>query len=169
VSYHTEPMTPAQIWKELSVAQRFAAAEALWDDPDSAPQQADAVQAIARQLHFRPQSVLKLAPERRARQLAGIRSVSETLASRALVVYHLAAHRPMLEAFLDQLEIAHEGGMIADGAKEPPAPERLEKAVAALAATFPAADVRTYLHTLAAQDPDIWAAVVPMANALIPS
>jgi len=46
--------------------------------------------------------------------------VPESLASRALVVYHLASRRPMLEAFLDSLGIAHENGLIAEGAKDSP-------------------------------------------------
>jgi hypothetical protein len=133
------------------------------------PQQAEAVQAIARQLHFRPQSVLKLAVEKRARHLAALRTVPEPLASRALVAYHLATQRPMLEAFLDKLGIAHEKGMIADSAKEAPDPSSLREAAAALLAAFPAPDVRVYFLTLAAQDPETWGPLGPIVSELIPS
>ena len=169
MSQHEAPVTPARIWREMAAEQRLAAARALWSDSDSVQQQAEAVQAIARQLHFRPQSVLKLTPEKRARHLGALRTVPDSVASRALVVYHLAAHRPMLEAFLDRLGIAHEQGLIAEGAKDAPGESRLREAVAALLAAFPAADVRIYLLTLAAQDPAAWAPLGPIVSELIPS
>jgi hypothetical protein len=162
-------MTPAHIWREMTPEQRLAAAGALWADADSGPQQAEAVQAIARQLRFRPQSVLKLPPEKRARHLAALRTVPEPLASRALVVYHLATQRPMLEAFLDKLGIAHENGMIAESARDAPDPSSLREAAAALLAAFPAPDVRVYLLTLAAQDAVTWGALVPILSELVPS
>jgi hypothetical protein len=169
VSHQEAPMTPAHIWREMTAEQRLAAADALWSDSDSAPQQAEAVQAIARQLRFRPQSVLKLTPEKRARHLAALRTVPESLASRALVVYHLTSRRPMLEVFLDSLGIAHEEGLIAEGARDAPDTSRLREAVAALLAAFPAADVRIYLLTLAAQDPATWGPLGPLAAELVPS
>jgi hypothetical protein len=169
VSTETAPPTPAQIWREMTAEQRMAAAQALWADQDSVPQQVEAVQAIARQLRFRAQSVLKLAVEKRARHLAALHTVSETLASRALVVYHLSTQRPMLEAFLDHLGIAHEDGMIAETTKQIPDVDRLRDATAALLAQFPAADVRVYLRTLAAQDPETWAALVPLVSERLPS
>jgi len=169
VSQHAAPMTPAHIWREMTSEQRLAAADALWADADSVPQQAEAVQAIARQLRFRPQSVLKLAPEKRARHLAALRTVSESLASRALVVYHLTSRRPMLEAFLDSLGITHEDGLIAEGEKAAPGATKLREASAALLAGFPAADVRIYLLTLAVQDPATWAPLEPIVSELIPT
>jgi len=162
-------MTPAHIWREMTAEQRLAAADALWSDSDSVQQQAEAVQAIARQLRFRPQSVLKLAPGKRARHLAALRTVPESMASRALVVYHLRAQRPMLETFLDKLVIAHENGLIAEGAKDAPGESRLREAAAALLAAFPAADVRIYLLTLAAQDPTTWGPLGPIVSELVPS
>jgi hypothetical protein len=162
-------MTPAHIWREMTAEQRLAAAAALWSDEDSMHQQVEAVQAIARQLRFRPQSVVKLAPEKLARHLASLRTVPESLASRALVVYHLTTQRPMLEAFLDKLGIDHEHGLIAEGAKAVPAAPALREAAAALLAAFPAVDVRVYLHTLAAQDPETWGALGPLVGELIPS
>ena len=118
MSQHEAPMTPAHIWREMTAEQRLAAAAALWSDEDSMHQQAEAVHAIARQLHFRPQSVVKLAPEKLARHLAALRTVPESLASRALVVYHLTTQRPMLEAFLDTL------GLPTRTASSPRAPRR---------------------------------------------
>jgi len=169
VSHDDTPVSPAHIWREMTPEQRLTAAAALWSDGDSVHQQAEAVQAIARQLRFRPQSVLKLAPERRARHLAGLRVVSESLAGRALVVYHLAARRPMLEAFLDTLGIPHDHGLIAEGAKDAPGDTKLREAAETLLKAYPAADVRVYLLTLAAQDPDTWGPLGPIVGDLIPS
>jgi hypothetical protein len=98
-----------------------------------------------------------------------VRLVTESLASRALVVYHLATRRPMLEAFLDSLGIAHEDGLIAEGAKAAPDEARLRAAAAALLAAFPPADVRVYLLTLAAQDPETWGPLGPIVRELLPS
>jgi len=100
-------LTPALIWRELPAVRRVALAEPFWADGDSVSQQVEAVQAIASQMRFRPQSVVKLAPEKLARHLASVPRVSESLAGRLLVVYHLSRQRPMLEAFLDELGIAH--------------------------------------------------------------
>jgi hypothetical protein len=169
VSHDDAPITAAHIWRDMSAEQRLAAASALWDDPDSTHQQVEAVHAIARQLRFRPQSVLKLPLEKRARHLAALRAVSESLASRALVVYHLATKRPMLEAFLDRLGIAHEHGLIAEGDKAAPEAAALHEAGAALLAAFPPADVRVYFLTLAAQDPSTWEGLGPLAAKLSPS
>jgi hypothetical protein len=113
--------------------------------------------------------VLKLPAEKRARHLASLRLVSESIASRALVVYHLATKRPMLAAFLDALGIAHEDGLIAEGAKDVPDAAELRKAAVALLATFPPSDVRTYFLTLAAQDPATWGGLDPIVSELIPA
>ncbi|MCX6550605.1 MAG: hypothetical protein NTY02_06315 [Acidobacteria bacterium] len=164
MSMETEPVTPSQIWREMTTEQRTAAAQAFWTDGESVPQQVEAVQAIARQLHFRPQSVLKLPVERRTHHLAAIHKVSESLASRMLVVYHLETRRPLLEAFLDRLGIAHEHGLIAESAAHTPAPEKLREAANALRDAFPPADVRVYLRTLAAQDPETWGGLVGIVS-----
>ena len=169
MSQHETPFTPAHIWRGMTAEQRLAAALALWSDSDSTQQQVEAVHAIAQQMHFRPQSVLKLAPEKRARHLAALRTVPESMASRALVVYHLTTQRPMLESFLDSLGIAHENGLITEGEKDAPGEPRLREAAAALLAAFPAADVRIYLLTLAAQDPATWGPLGSIVRELIPS
>ena len=160
-----EPVTPTQIWREMTPAQRLRAAELFWNDGESVPQQAEAVQVIAIKLHFRPQSLLKLAPEKLAHHLASQSRISESLASRLLVVYHLGAQRPMLEAFLDRLGIAHENGLIADASEHTPTAENLKAAAEALRDAFPVDDVRVYLRTLAAQDPDTWGGVLPIVSA----
>lgn len=155
---------PAKLWRDLSIDQRLALSAALWGDADSVAQQLEAVQLIARQMKFRPQSVLGQPVARRVRQLASLHTVSESVASRALVVYHLGSQRPMLEAFLTRLGISHEGGMIADAPLSVPDPAALRDAAKALADEFPSASVRLYLRTLAAQDPETWGALAEIAT-----
>ncbi len=62
-----------------------------------------------------PKSVIRPADgRRRSRHLASMSTVSELVAARLLVAYHLEHQRPMMGAFLDAVGIAHEQGMIAD-------------------------------------------------------
>ena len=161
----TPMLTPALIWREMPSAQRLAAAQAFWADEESVPQQAEAIQAIARQLHFRPHSVMKLPPDKLARHLSSQLRASESLAGRLLVVYHLACQRPMLEAFLDRLGIAHEQGLISESEAHTPDAAALRAAADALRAAFPESDVRLYFRTLAAQDPDTWGELAAIVDA----
>ena len=66
--------------------------------------------------------------EKKTRQLVALPAVSELVAARLLVAYHLAQQRPMMGSFLDALGIAHEDGLIADEDVEAPPPERAEAA-----------------------------------------
>jgi hypothetical protein len=147
---------PSRIWKRLSPAQRLEAAEPFWNDEQSAEQQVEAVGAIASFLKFRTKSVLGLPAEKRARYLATLPNVSDTIAARALINYHLARQRPMMSAFLDSLGIAHEDGLITDENVARPDAETLGAAAADLAAKYPAEDVSLYFSTLVSQDPDTW-------------
>ncbi|MEI6667149.1 MAG: hypothetical protein WCP29_03260 [Acidobacteriota bacterium] len=166
MSHEVAPLGPARIWRDLTIEQRLALATALWADDESVPQQVEAVQLIARQLRSRPQFVLAQPVEKRARQLAHLHTVSESVASRALVVYHLASQRPMLEAFLTRLGIAHENGMIADAAEVSPDQAAMRAAANELTANHPVESVALYLRTLAAQDPETWGALVAIASEL---
>jgi hypothetical protein len=149
--------------------QRLAVATAFWRDQDSALQHEEAVQAIAKQFKFRPQSVKKLPLERRARQLAALPRPSDSIASRALIAYHLSTRRPMLEAFLDSLGITHEQGVVAEVALTAPPPAKLASAAGELAKAFPPEEVRLYLLTLAAQDPDVWGGLVQVVREHLPA
>jgi len=169
VSNEAARLGPARLWRDLAIDQRLALSAALWADDDSMPQQLEAVQLIARQMRFRPQSVLGQPVERRVRQLASLHTVSESVASRALVVYHLGSQRPMLEAFLTRLGISHENGMIADAPLATPEPAALREAAQELATAFPPSSVRLYLRTLAAQDPETWGALSEIATEIVPS
>jgi hypothetical protein len=136
--------------------QRVSAAAAFWRDEQAALEQAEAVALIARQIKFRPKSVLALPVEKKAKHLATMAQVSDLLAARLLVAYHLEHQRPMMGAFLDALGIPHEDGLIKDESPKPPDSDTLEKGVAALTAAYPKADVARYFWTLLWQDPETW-------------
>lgn len=150
---------PSQLWKRLSPDRRLQAAEAFWADENAAVEQAEAVAAIAQRIKFRTKSVMTMPRDKKARQLVALGAVSELVAARLLVAYHLAAQRPMMGSFLDALGIAHEEGLIADEQVEPPQPERLRDAASAIARAYPADDVALYLSTLIWQDPETWGAL----------
>jgi hypothetical protein len=153
---------PSRIWKRMTADQRLTAAQLFWDDEQSADQQIEAVGAIATQMKFRAKSVFGLAPEKRARYLATLPNMSDSIAARALVAYHLEKQRPMMGAFLDALGIAHENGLIKEEAVPKPDPAKLEPAAAVLGQQYPAPDVALYFSTLVSQDPDTWGALADL-------
>ena len=154
-------MTPTagRVWKQMTFEQRHRAALAFWRDETIAPDQAQAVQLIAKHNKFRPKTIAGLDVEGRARHLARVPTLPDDVAARLLVLYHLAEQRPMMAAFLDALGIAHENGLIQDTSDVRPDQAKLGPAVAALANAFPAADVSIYLNTLLCHDPQTWGAL----------
>ena len=162
---------PSQLWKQLPAERKVQAADAFWRDENGAIEQAEAVATIAQRIKFRAKSVLSLPREKKARHLAALPAVSELVAARLLVAYHLEQHRPMMASFLDALGIPHENGLIADEDLKAPTPERLREAAQSLAATYPTEDVALYLSTLIWQDPDTWGALadVPESRTTEPS
>jgi hypothetical protein len=152
---------PSKLWRRLSLDRRVDAADLFWNDEHSADQQMEAVAAIATQMKFRPRSILALTPEKRARYLAQLPTVSDAIAARALVNYHLERQRPMMGAFLDLLGIAHENGLISEENLPKPDAAKVAQAAKDLGAQFPADDVSLYLATLVSQDPETWEALIP--------
>lgn len=150
--------TPSRLWKRMTAEQRLAAAHALWRDDDAKDDQAQAAGLIAQQLKFRLKTVNGLDNDRKARYLASVPSLPETIAARALVLYHLAEQRPMMGAFLDALGITHDNGLIQEDAVTPD-PAKIPEAAAAIASKYPARDVSLYLSTLLFQDPASWGAL----------
>lgn len=138
--------------------ERAIAAEAFWRDEqgDVQMQHAEAIVSIARRLNFRAKSVQALPIERRARLLAQLPEVTDSVATRALIAFHFVARRELMGAFLDALGIAHERGLIQDETVSPPPADKLDAAITTVRSQFPARDVDLYLRTLAALDPDTW-------------
>ncbi|MGB2716861.1 MAG: hypothetical protein WBC51_21950 [Vicinamibacterales bacterium] len=157
---------PSRIWKRLSPERRMDAAELFWADEESAEQQVEAVAAIAGHMKFRTKSVIALPLAKKARYLVGLPAISDSVAARALVHYHLERQRPMMAAFLDALGITHENGLIKDETVPKPDRERLKAAVAALASSYPAEEVGLYFATLVSQDPDTWGELAAAAEAI---
>jgi hypothetical protein len=147
---------PSKLWKQMSSDRRVAAAQLFWADDQSTEQQLEAVAALAAHMKFRAKSVIGLPIEKKAKYLSTLPNVSDAVAARALVNYHLERQRPMMGAFLDSLGIAHENGLISEENVTKPDPEQLRTAAGELAAKYPQPDVSLYLRTLVSQDPDTW-------------
>lgn len=156
MSESVETMRPSRMWRLMEPGVRASAAAAFWHDDQAGIEQAEAVTLIARQIKFRPKSVLAMPNDRKARHLAGLPQVSELLAARLLVAYHLEHQRPMMAAFLDAIGLAHDNGLITVEEPSAPEPAVLDAAVATLAAAYPKADVARYFWTLLWQDPETW-------------
>ncbi len=150
----------------MPLEKRTLAAESFWQDEHGLEQQVEAIVAIARKLKFRPKSVQQQPLDRRTKQLAHMADVSETIATRALIAYHLTHERAMMGAFLDALGIAHENGLITAEDVSAPDAKTIAKGAETLAKTFPADAVALYLNTLLTQDPDTWASLdgLPQLN-----
>ena len=158
-------LTPSRLWKKMTPDERQRAARAFWQDEEAANDQTQAALLIAQQKKFRPKTIVALDVERKARHLATLPSLPDSIAARALVVYHLAEQRPMMAAFLDALGLAHDNGLIQDESAAPD-PAKIPDAAAQVARQFPSDQVRLYFKTLLAQDPETWGALrdVPLMH-----
>lgn len=149
----------------MSAERREQAADAFWRDEHAGNEQAEALGAIAGRIKFRVQSVIRLPIDKKARYLVGLPAVSELVAARLLVAYHIVHQRPMMGAFLDTLGIAHEEGLIAEEEVKTPDTAALKKAASELASKFPPEDVALYLSTLTWQDADAWGGLAELPEA----
>ena len=158
---------PSQLWKNLNSEQKRLAADAFWRDEHAGNEQAEAIAMIAQRIKFRLKSVLAMPIEKKTHYVLSMPAVSEVMAARLLVAYHLAHQRPMMGAFLDAVGIKHEEGIIAEDEVQPPSTEALQKAAEAIAASYPAEDVSLYLSTLVWQDPDTWGSLADLPQAKV--
>ena len=149
----------SQLWKLMTDAQRRHAAEAFWNEGEAGAEHAEVIGLLSRRLNFRVKSIMALPLERKAKYTAGLAAVSDGVAGRLLVTYHLSHQRPMMAAFLDGLGIAHENGLISEEAAPTVDAEKLPTAVEAIRAAYPTEDVHLYLHTLRLQDHATWGGV----------
>jgi hypothetical protein len=160
---------PSRIWRRLPVERRTRAAQLFWNDEQSAEQQVEACASIATHMKFRVKTVLGLPVEKKTQYLVRLPNVTDTVAARALVNYHLAEQRPMMAAFLDALGITHEDGLISAETIVKPESDRLRAAAARITDAYPPDDVSLYLSTLVSQDPDTWGelAELPQTTAAV--
>jgi hypothetical protein len=154
-----ENILPSVLWKSMTPERRLEAARAFWEDEQSMAEQAEVVGAIARQINFRAKSVMALPVEKKAHHLVRMSKISEPVAARLLVSYHLSSQRSMMGAFLDALGIGHENGLISDEEVKVPDAERVLEAARSIAASYPGDAVQLYFRTLLVQDPDTWGAL----------
>jgi hypothetical protein len=152
----SDHLRPSQLWKKLSPDRKTIAAAAFWRDGNALAEHAEALAIIAQRTKSRVKTIIAMPVEKKARHLVGVPALSEAVAARLLVAYHLEQQRPMMSAFLDVLGIAHDNGLIAEEHLTRPAAERLTAAARTIGASYPAADVSLYLSTLLWQDPDTW-------------
>src|SRR5262245_53061249 len=117
---------PSQLWKQLSAEKKRQAADAFWHDEHAANEQAEAVNLIAQRIKFRLKSVIAMPVEKKTQYLLTMPAVSEMLAARMLVAYHLQHQRAMMGAFLDAIGIRHEEGIIAGEEVTPSSAAALE-------------------------------------------
>ena len=150
--------TATRVWKRLTREERLAAATAFWRET---PQDiaASALGAIVRARHLRPQVARSMGEEEKAKSLAGVLDPGETVAAALLVALHLGPRRPMLATFLDAAGLPHEDGILKDEDDAPVSESAARAGVEALAASYPRAEIETYLNTLWLQDPERWDAL----------
>lgn len=146
---------PSHLWKPLAEDRKRLAADAFWRDADARLEHAEVIAAIAQRLKFRAKSVVALPLEKKIRYLSTM-PISEMVAARLLIAYHLAHQRPMMGSFLSALGIAHEDGVIAEDETPSPTTEQLLAAAATIGGSYPAEDVALYLSTLLWQDAETW-------------
>jgi hypothetical protein len=154
---------PAVLWKQMTDDQRQDAARAFWLDKESLMEQAEVLALMARKLNFRFKSVQALAIEKKIKHLMAMGNVSDGVAGRLLVTYHLTSQRPMMAAFLDALGVPHDNGLIGDTEMTRPDDAVLKAAAAKVRAAYPAEQVELYFTTLRLQDPDTWGALAESA------
>ena len=147
---------PSRLWKRLPSERRVEAADLFWADEESAEQQIEAIAAIAAHMKFRTKTLYGLSADKKSKYLSTLPTISDSIAARALVAFHLERQRPMMGAFLDSLGIAHENGLINEEHVVKPDADRLATSAADLATRYPASDVALYFSTLISQDPDTW-------------
>jgi hypothetical protein len=149
----------SQLWKLMTEGQRKQAAEAFWAEGEEGAEHAEVIGLLSRRLNFRVKSVLALPPDKKAKYTAGLAAVSDGVAGRLLVTFHLTHQRPMMSTFLDALGIPHDNGLIADDAAPTLDESKLPEAIEGLRAQYPVEDVDLYLHTLRLQDHKTWGGV----------
>jgi hypothetical protein len=152
----------------MPLEARLKAAEDFWVDEQSADQQIEAVGAIASQMKFRPKSVISLPIDRKAKYLASLPTISDTVAARALVNYHLTHKRGMMGDFLTALGIAHEEGLINEENVEKPDAEKIRSAATELGKKYQPDEVTLYFSTLVSQDPETWAELAEITETTAP-
>jgi hypothetical protein len=151
-----DELSPAGLWSALDDATREEAVRSVYNDgPGGGKLEAD--MAIANALRFRPGAVKQLPLERRVGYMLKAVHIDDGLASTILLAFHLDGRADILEAFLDELGIPQQGGLIEEGYElQPPDREELARAVDTVYERFDVPRTDLYLAALLALDPVTW-------------
>ena len=152
----------------MSLERRQQAAESFWRSEHDAAEQAEVIALIAQRLKFRTKSVVVLPIAKKTQYLVSLPSISEMLAARLLVAYHMAFQRPLMAAFLDALGVPHNDGLIAEDTAVSHDADKIRAAAQSIAASFPAEDVALYLSTLYWQNTETWSILPELPQAAAP-
>jgi tetratricopeptide (TPR) repeat protein len=105
--------TNPRLWRALTADERKQALLALLGDQDDRLEnRPKLVAAIARDRHFRPQTVESWNDEKLATWASRLETLENTQAGAAIIAWHLRDRVDLLSAFLDRLGIPHHGGRI---------------------------------------------------------
>lgn len=145
-------MKTHEIFKRMSPALAAEVFTFLHDEQK--PVFKSAIQGLANQRNLRGVFIeRKPRAERHTWMQAALsRPLSDALAAHLLHAWLLAAHKPMLNDFLDGLEIAHKEDGTVDQLPACPPKEKIAAAAAQLLAKYPAESVAVYLHAFRDMD-----------------
>jgi hypothetical protein len=146
--------------------QRMSAATALeiftYLHNDEKPVYKAAIQGLANQRNLRPVFVERKPPNERYPWLKNAlsRPISDALATHLIQAWLLGAQKPMLNDFLDALDIAHEEDGTVEEIPGCPPKEKIAGAVDNLLGKYPAEQVAIYLHAFRDMDSTVqWPAL----------
>lgn len=151
-----DAVTPRDLWKALDLDERAAAVRrAMADGIGSVDSWV--FDAVARRRGFRPKSVRQWSSEKLAEAAAGLIPSRVDVQQALLVALHISERRHMLEAYLDELGVRHEEGVLPDDREGEldVTPSGAKAAAAGLLERFPAREVVIYLHVMRAQSPEL--------------
>jgi hypothetical protein len=151
-------LVPSELWAAMnSEAKRLAALALYTRGGEAGGSRREADAAVAAALRFRETAVRKLPLERRVDYLLRINRPDDALVCSLLLALHLEHRVPLLESFLDGLEIPQQNGLIdEEWDLAPPERAKLEVAVRQMRDRFPGDEVELYLFSLLAMDPETW-------------
>jgi hypothetical protein len=137
--------TARRILKDLADSDhRRTILSAFWRFADDHTR-ALAIVQLARAMHFRDETIRKMAPEKKAELLSSRAGTAEfeQILENALMVYHTHEQGAMLAAFLDQWHVPHVNGSIESDDYTSPNADAVRDAVNTL--DFDRRDVAIYL------------------------
>jgi hypothetical protein len=151
--------TARRILKEIVTPERRRdILAAFWRHADTQSKLMAQMQ-LARALHFRDETIRKMAPEKKAELLASRIGVAEfdQFLEAGLMAYHTHHANEMMGAFLDRWNVPHENGTIEADEYPIPTTDQVRDAVKSLE-QYDRRDVALYLATVGLLMGDEWQA-----------